>query len=493
MKMIETSVSDPISLGLIQMGEIADHGIIIVDKKGNVVYYNPWQAKLDQLDDPDTIMGKPVDKKGMITRQTSVLRQVLQTGNPVLNFEQHYMNFKNQYRKVHGCAHPIYHGAQLVGAMGIYRHAQAHLKVLNTIRTPETHQAHPPKNAKKGEDDLFCFTDILGEDIHFLNEISKAKIAANGDLPVLICGETGTGKELVAQSIHRASQFSKGLFVAVNCAAIPENLFESTLFGTRKNAFTGAVDKKGLMALAHKGTLFLDELNAMPFIHQSKLLRAIETGKIRPVGALEEVSIQVRLLSSCNADPGLAIKTGKMRSDLFYRLAGFVIQLPRLNQRKEDIILLAKAFMERANLRMGRMISGISVKMLQVLMGYDWPGNVRQLKHYIESNMGLLSPLDTMLTHHFLPDHFNFFSETFHGQNIDDMSASAKFTEASLGDASTEKRNAPSVFREIREQEEKDMIFALKQCNGNITKASQYLKISRRTFYYKMKKHGIKK
>lgn len=509
-KVMKTKLFDSVPAGLMQLGELADHGVIIVDHQGRVVYYNPWQANLDQLDDPDLILGKPVDEKGLITRQTSILRQVLQTGKPVLDFEQHYMNFKNQYRKVHGCAYPVHHENELVGAMGIYRHADASLKVSSVIRTPETQDVSPSRQSKNDENTLFCFADILGEDVGFLNEISMAQQAARGDLSVLICGETGTGKELVAQSIHCASPYAKGPFIAVNCAAIPESLFESTLFGTCRNAFTGAVNKKGLMALAHNGTLFLDEINSMPLMHQSKLLRAVETGRIRPVGSLEEISIRVRVVSSCNADPGLAVGAGTFRRDLFYRLAGFMIQLPALKDRREDIILLANTFMERANRRMGRMACGISVKLLQVLMGYDWPGNVRQLKHYMESNMALLSPSETMLTHQFLPDYFNVFSSVNdeknrsaakHGESSATEVPSGAGIPSGTGKAFTpdaemnlaEKEKNTSVFQEIRDAEKKEMLFALKQCRGNITKASQQLNISRRTFYYRMKKHGIEK
>ena len=480
----------PIELGLAKLGNIADHGVIIVDQAGNIVYYNPWQARLDQLDDPDSILGKPVDKKGMITRQSSVLLQVLQTGKPVLNFEQHYMNFKHQYRKVHGCAYPLHHHGEPVGAMGIYHHADTGLQVMTTVCTPETRNIQVSKRNR--EESLFCFSDILGQDLRFLNEINKAKMAAQGELPVLICGETGTGKELVAQSIHRASHCARGPFIAVNCAAIPENLFESTLFGTRKNAFTGAVDKKGLMALAHKGTLFLDELNAMSVGHQSKLLRAIETGKIRPVGALEEIAIRVRIISSCNVDPGRAMKEGRLRNDLFYRLAGFVIQLPRLSQRKEDIILLSNAFMERVNQRMNRTVSGISVKMLQVLMGYEWPGNVRQLKHYIESSMAFLPPSETMLNHRFLPDHFNFFPEFSSECGAGDVSE-VPGSITGLSKTATSEKKSLSIFQEIREAEKQELVSALKQAGGNITRASHHLNISRRTVYYRMKKHGITK
>src|SRR6266852_3559609 len=207
---------------------------------------------------------------------------------------------------------------------------------------------------------------------------------------VLITGETGTGKELVARAIHENSARSKEPFITINCGAFPETLLESELFGYVKGAFTGANEnRQGLFRGAHGGTLFLDEIGNMGAPMQVKLFRAHQEGKIRPVGANEETEINVRVIAATNKDLDKAIAAGEFREDLFYRLSVIPIHMPPLRERRDDIPLLARAFLERFRKSMGKPIEGIEPAAMVLLEAYDWPGNVRELENTIERAVAL--------------------------------------------------------------------------------------------------------
>jgi len=202
---------------------------------------------------------------------------------------------------------------------------------------------------------------------------------------VLITGESGTGKELVAQTIHQLSPRATFPFIAINCAAIPETLLESEIFGHEKGAFTGAADRRaGCFELADRGTLFLDEIGEMTPATQVKLLRVLQEQKFRRLGGRAEQSVDVRLLAATNADPTEAVRQGKLREDLFYRLNVFSLRLPPLRERKDDIPLLAEAFIREFNARNNRSVTGVNDRVAQMFQRHDWPGNVRELRNVIE-------------------------------------------------------------------------------------------------------------
>ena len=199
----------------------------------------------------------------------------------------------------------------------------------------------------------------------------------------IIWGETGTGKELFAQSLHSHSSRARGPFVAQNCAAIPTTLLESTLFGTTRGSYTGAENRKGLLKQADGGTLFLDEVNSMDLSLQAKILKAIEEKRFRPVGGEQDVHRDVRIVSAMNVDPITAVREGLLRRDLFYRLGVVQLALPPLRKRPEDIPLLTDFYVEQYNRNMGRAISGVSELVRNALLAYEWPGNVRELRNEI--------------------------------------------------------------------------------------------------------------
>jgi len=233
------------------------------------------------------------------------------------------------------------------------------------------------------------FDRILGKAEIFQRQIELAKRAAENDLPVLISGETGTGKDLVARAIHESGARRAGPFIAENCGAVPENLLEGVFFGTEKGAFTEAVTRPGLFEEADGGTLFLDELNSMPIYLQSKLLRALQEFSIRRIGGSREIPFDVRLITAVNETPESLMETGRLRKDLYYRINVIRIQLPPLRERKEDIPLYVEYFLKEANEKYGKEAEGFDSPSMDALTKFSYPGNVRELKNMVESAVAL--------------------------------------------------------------------------------------------------------
>jgi len=222
------------------------------------------------------------------------------------------------------------------------------------------------------------------------NVLHQGRLVAQSEASVFIQGASGTGKELLARAIHRASRRSQGAFVAVNCAAIPENLLESELFGHRKGSFTGAnYDHKGLIPAADGGTLFLDEIGDMPFALQAKLLRVLQDHEVRAVGATQSVSVDVRIISATHRDLDAQMKEGRFREDLYYRLNVVSLDLPLLSERREDIVPLATHYLKVTAARYGKDVRAFAPEALQLLVAAPWPGNVRQLVNVIEQVVAL--------------------------------------------------------------------------------------------------------
>lgn len=238
---------------------------------------------------------------------------------------------------------------------------------------------------KRELDSGFSIDQIIGNSEPMEKVFEMIRKVAGTRSNVLLTGESGTGKELVARAIHSLSPAGKKRFIAVNCGAIPENLLESELFGHKKGSFTSAYeDQQGLFESARGGTLFLDEIGHMPMNCQVKLLRAVEHGQIMPIGSTEPVEIELRLIAATNRDLLHEIKEGQFREDLYYRLNVVGIHLPSLRERREDIPLLVKHFVDKYNAEMGKMCTGVSDEVMNLLMNYEWKGNIREMQNVIE-------------------------------------------------------------------------------------------------------------
>jgi DNA-binding NtrC family response regulator len=237
---------------------------------------------------------------------------------------------------------------------------------------------------KKHASGRFTFEDMVGQSAGMQMVRRLGERAAKSSIPILITGESGVGKEVVARAVHGSSERAGKPFVAVNCGAIPENLVESILFGHEKGSFTGATDKHlGKFQEANGGTLFLDEVGELPLEIQVKLLRALQESEIDPVGAKRSIKVDVRIVSATNRDLSQAVKEGRFREDLFYRLNVFPIEAPSLRERRDDIPALVDHFIRRFNVEEGKNVVGASAETLACLTGFDWPGNVRQLENAV--------------------------------------------------------------------------------------------------------------
>ncbi|XJZ27029.1 sigma-54 interaction domain-containing protein [Bacillota bacterium Lsc_1132] len=248
---------------------------------------------------------------------------------------------------------------------------------------------------------LYTFEDIKGISKELLMAINAAKRVAKGDATIMLRGESGTGKEMFAQSIHQKSNRRDQPFVAINCAAIPENLLESELFGYEKGAFTGAVKgKQGRFELANKGTLFLDEIGDMPLYLQAKILRVIQEKTIERIGSNQSIRIDVRLITATHQNLENLVREGKFREDLYYRLSVIPINIPPLRQRKEDLPILIEHYMKEFCSNMNRLPKRLSKEVLHRMLEYHWPGNIRELqnvvRHFVELEMGETVTLESM-------------------------------------------------------------------------------------------------
>lgn len=301
------------------------------------------------------------------------------------------------------------------------------------------------------------------------------KVSKSGANSVLILGESGTGKELVARAIHYESKRAIWPFIAINCSAIPANLLESELYGHERGAFTDAKERKvGLFEKANKGTLFLDEIGDMNPDLQTKLLRTLEDRKIRRIGGTEDICLDIQIITATNQDLEKFVEEGKFRKDLYYRLKVIQIKIPPLRERKEDIELLSKYFLNYYNIQTGKKFSGFSSEAMKYLKNYDYPGNVRELKNIIEKIVILEDGNIVQVEQ--LPEEILGKKKT-----ITEPDASEMF-----------KKIAATGFTKYMESLEKKILMeALNQCSGNKSKAAKLLKLDRSTLRYKMKQHGL--
>jgi len=295
---------------------------------------------------------------------------------------------------------------------------------------------------------------------------------------VLITGESGTGKELVARAIHENSLRAQAPFITINCGAFPESLLESELFGYMKGAFTGANEnRRGLFQAAHGGTLFMDEIGNMSLTMQVRLYRVLQEGKVRPIGSTEETDVDVRIIAATNKDFEKEIAEGRFREDLYYRLSVIPIQLPSLHERREDIPLLARHFLERFRKSMEKPIEGISPEAMSKLESYDWPGNVRELENTMERAVALET--SSQITLRVLPD------------RVAGNAPSGTSAELSRAAGAELPEGGVDFEREIAHAEKRYLELALEKADGVRTHAADLLKISYRSFRHYAKKHGL--
>ena len=449
-----------------------NEGIHVVNEKGETVIYNNKMAELEDME-KDAVIGKPLlDVFPSLDEENSTLLKTLHTGEKIENKQQEYLNKYGEKIITINSTIPIKFENDKIWALEVAKDITEIKNLYNKINKLQD-KLYNNDDFKDDEDSLYTFSDIKGEDPKLKKVIKYAKQAAKTDSSILIVGDTGTGKELFAQSIHNESRRREKPFIAQNCAALPENLLEGILFGTRKGGFTGAVNRNGLFEQANGGTLLLDEINSMSPTLQAKLLRVLQTNKVRPVGGDEEIKVDVRIIATTNTPPIDAIRSGDLREDLYYRLAVVLLYLPSLSERKEDIKLLSNYFIEKFNRKFTSRVKGLSKEVINLFKKYEWPGNVRQLEHVIEGAINILGNENYIKKEHV---------ETF----LIDIEDEKK-------DSKQKKIEDEGKLPDMIDKYEKEIIInTLNETNWNITKAAEKLGIKRQSLQYRIDKYELK-
>lgn len=480
------------NLDFLPVFDAFDEGIIITDTGGRILFYNEAQAVIDDLR-PGNVIGKRVADIYRLDWHESMIFRCLEAETPIIGRLFFYRTCKGKLANTIHSVFPLHVDGRMAGAICFVKNYNLLEKVMSGYSTLSPHT--PPELANGTR---YQFSDIMGVEKNLLHALTMARLAAESSSPVMLFGETGSGKEMFAQSIHNYSPRRDNPFVGINCAAIPDTLLEGLLFGTVKGAFTGAVDKMGLFEQANGGTLFLDEINSMPIALQAKLLRVLQEKKIRRVGASGEVRVALKIVSSVNIPAHKAIREKQLRMDLFYRLAVVYIAIPPLREQPEGIETLTRHFIYKNNLILGKKVSAVSEPVMQFFRTYHWPGNVRELEHLIEGAMNTIGP-DTTLRISHLPPHLLLHQIYDEGPPLQvmPMDRPAALSVEKTGNPDFGAARPEAGVQDLRKrrqgQEMKMIDDALRAAGGNVSAAARMLNVSRQLVHYKMRKYGLRR
>ena len=432
-------------------------GIVVIDDQERVVLMNQFFLDVMGLQSQDVI-GRHI----LEISPDSQLPQTLKTGLPQFGETWHLGGRDFIIMRI-----PIEREGKIVGALGktLFKNMEVAKMFARKVVRLEEDLAFYKEELGKFHSSRFAFDDIIGESLVMKAAKSLAERAARTTSTVLILGDSGTGKEVFAHAIHESSSRNKGPFIKINCAALPENLLESELFGYAEGAFTGARKggKPGKFELADKGTIFLDEIGDMTLAMQAKLLRVIQERELERLGGTHPIKVDVRIIAATNRDLHQMVIEHKYRLDLYYRLNVLTIDLPPLRERREDIAPISKAMMKRINHRLGTTIQGLTPESLSALYAYDWPGNIRELENILERAM---VTCDERWLH---PKHLS-----LPGDLENHLNPTEKTLEEALADA------------------ERDIIeSALRRAQGNKMQAARLLGIHRSVLYKKLAKLNL--
>lgn len=451
-----------------------EEGIIVIDRNFNITYYKEPSTDITGFDPSEAIGKNLYQVFPHIKKDESTFSNVMKTGKPIIEQVQNYINYKGKSVSILSSTMPIYEDEKLVGAFEIFKDLtnirELSEKVL--MLQKELYGKSLAEDHKATNGTQYIFSDIIGESPAMMILKNKILKVAESNSPVFIYGETGTGKELIVQSLHNLSSRSQKPFIAQNCAALPENLLESILFGTVRGSFTGANDRPGLFELADGGTLFLDEINSMNLALQSKLLRVLQDGVIRRVGGATTKAVDVRIITATNLDPKTMLENNIMRKDLFYRLNVIFLYVPSLRERRADIPLLANHFIKTFNKRLGKNIKGLTRDVLEQFIKSQWQGNVRELENIIESAL-------------------NFAEGDY--LTLKDLQYYSIFGQSSsvVKTSHVEIPQETGLKNAVEEYEKSLIMSTLEKAGGNRAKAARMLSIPKQTLHGKLKKYNI--
>lgn len=458
--------------------EVLGGAIHIVDSDGITILYNEEMASLEKIKVSD-VLGRPFREVfSSIPEEESTLLAALRERKSTVDTEQTYQNAYGKEITTINSTVPIIVDGKVVAAMEVAKDITDIKNMSDTIldlrrglleeEADEDDKVDRKSRKKQTGIKQYHFSDIVGRDIAFEETLARAKKVSRNDVTVMINGETGTGKELFAQSIHYDGLRKNGPFLAQNCAAIPESLLEGMLFGTAKGGFTGAEDRAGLFEQANGGTLLLDEVSAMPFGLQGKLLRVLQEEYIRRVGGDRDIPIDVRVIATINEPADKLIESGRMRKDLFFRLGIVNLHIPPLRERKSDIPILVEDFLKKYNDRFNKQVWMISDNAKQKLMDYDYPGNVRELENAIMSAVSMV--------------------DDEHVLTEDDIHLGSSYR----GTPSVADFTAGQTLADYLEEIEKTLIGEhLMSNDGNVSQTARDLGMLRQNLQHKIKKYGL--
>ena len=463
--------------------EIVSHvseGVILTDRACQITIFNPAKERMERMSAQEVLGKISWDAYSHSSKELSEHRQGFDSGAPILNAYRPHAYVGETPIYIHYSTYPVTRNGEVIGVYTVSRNETIlrellyetieHKRLLSQEGDPRAELLGMAKGTH------FTFSDMVGSSPAMKALVREAQTVAPLNTPILITGETGTGKEVLAQSIHNFGREQKK-FVAINCAAIPENLVEGVLFGTTKGAYTGAVDSVGLFREAEDGTLFLDEINSISTAMQAKLLRALQEMSVRPVGSLKEYPIRCRLICASNEDPEVLLREKRMRSDLFYRVAGFCLFIPPLRQRGEDAVELARLFVKRFNREFGRHVKSLSQRLEGWIKSARWPGNTRELQNVIQNMMLRVEETEWELDVRHIP-------------------AYARHLQTRTAVPPGPEENVPGRWDLnglLRDYQRQLLQTALNQSKGNITQAAASLGIGRQNLLARMKRLGIEK
>ncbi len=445
----------------------------MVDSEGITVLYNP-QAGLNDGLEPDEVIGKHILQVfPSLNEQTSTLLKVLATGHSIVNQEQTFTNYKGVRVTTVNSTWPIYQVGRMVGAIEISKDITRVRELSEQVVDLRAELLRKRKRRPSVQGGArYAMEDLIGHAPKLEAVKEQAARAASGTSPVLVYGETGTGKEILVHAIHQASPRRAGPLVAQNCAALPEGLLEGILFGTVKGGFTGAEDRPGLFELADGGSLYLDEINSMDLNLQAKLLRVLQDGRVRRVGAAEERPVDVRVIASTNEPPLQALAERRLRQDLYYRINVVYLEIPPLRERRGDIPLLTQHFLRKHRSRVGSAVKGLSAPVEWFFATYAWPSNVRELEHAVEAALHMAK--GDLLTLEDLPAHL--------------QRAGGSGAPSGLPTTTIPLTQAPGQLRGSLAAAERGVVLAaLQQTGWNLSQAARLLGLPRQTLQYRIR------
>ena len=467
--------------------DILPLGVLITNLEGRVIYYNNAHSQIDDLD-PDLVIG---NIENDVLCGPDIMGLCQKTRRPVRGVIFPYRTIRGKEVNAAHWVFPFFQNGQLTASICFTYDLSPPMEQIERQRPQVQWDSDRHFNAS--------VNDVVGSSSAFRKTLRLASQAARSPLPVLLTGPTGSGKEMIASYIHQSSDRSQNKYLALNCAAIPANLIEGLLFGTTKGSFTGAGDRPGLLEEAHGGVLYLDEFDSMPLELQPKLLRVLQNMSVRRLGSEKERALDVKIISSIGVPPQQAIEEGRLRLDIFYRLAVVTINLPSLVERLEDMEELVNYFIGKYNTLLNRNILRIETGLFELFFKYRWPGNIRELEHLVAGAINTAEPDDLIIEHRHLTEHYQ--------RTFDDLVSRRQPSEtmeprpplpnklADIPPAPSQITPQPeelwNVLGHIHQREFEAIITALTETRGQVGLAAKQLGISRQRLSYRLKKYNL--